>query len=107
LAHADDEAVGRGGRPARVNPELLREPAEIALHAALSRRRASVQRALDARAYEAALGELAQLRPEVDAFFDAVMVMDPDAGLRANRLALLAELRDLFSGVADLSRLPG
>jgi glycyl-tRNA synthetase beta chain len=43
----------------------------------------------------------------VDSFFDQVMVMDPEEKLRANRLALLAELRGLFAGVADLSRLPG
>jgi glycyl-tRNA synthetase beta subunit len=35
------------------------------------------------------------------------MVMDPDPQLRANRLALLGTLRELFSGIADLSRLPG
>jgi glycyl-tRNA synthetase beta chain len=35
------------------------------------------------------------------------MVMDEDPKLRANRLALLAQLHGLFAGVADLSRLPG
>ena len=49
----------------------------------------------------------ARLRPAVDAFFDGVMVMDPDAALRANRLGLLVTLRGLFTGIADLSRLPG
>ena len=47
------------------------------------------------------------MRPAVDAFFDQVMVMDPDQGLRTNRLALLTRLRDLFAGIADLSKLPG
>jgi glycyl-tRNA synthetase beta chain len=59
------------------------------------------------REYTASLGHLAQLRGAVDTFFDEVMVMDPDERLRANRLALLEELRGLFAGVADLSRLPG
>ncbi len=57
--------------------------------------------------YAAAFTELARLKPAVDAFFDQVMVMDPDAGLRANRLALLSALQKLFGGIADLSRLPG
>jgi glycyl-tRNA synthetase beta subunit len=35
------------------------------------------------------------------------MVMDENPELRANRLSLLAQLRALFAGVADLSRLPG
>jgi len=34
-------------------------------------------------------------------------VNDPDEKLRANRLALLARLQELFAGIADLSRLPG
>ena len=57
--------------------------------------------------YAAAFTELARLRPSVDTFFDEVMVMDPDPGLRANRLAMLGTLRELFTGIADLSRLPG
>ncbi len=53
--------------------------------------------------YSASLERLAQLRPAVDRFFDAVMVMDEDPRLRANRLALLARMKALFDQVADLS----
>jgi len=53
--------------------------------------------------YSASLTRLTSLRPVVDCFFDAVMVMDEDSGLRANRLALLARLKSLFDHVADLS----
>ena len=50
---------------------------------------------------------LATLRPVVDAFFDGVMVNAEDANLRRNRLALLAQLRQQFTRIADLSCLPG
>jgi len=93
--------------PGAIDAQLLRAPAEQALHAALTQRRAAVERAQGAADYGAAFAELALLRPEVDEFFDRVLVNDPDAQLRANRLALLGELRALFSGIADLSRLPG
>jgi glycyl-tRNA synthetase beta chain len=53
--------------------------------------------------YQASLDQLAKLRPGVDAFFDAVMVMDEDLELRNNRLALLARLKGLFDQIADLS----
>jgi len=53
------------------------------------------------------LTTLAALRKPVDDFFDGVMVMDKDPALRANRLALLGTLRELFTDIADLSRLPG
>ncbi len=64
--------------------------------------RDSVSAATARREYTAALGQLAQLRPAVDGFFDEVMVNAEDPKLRANRLSLLAGLRGLFSGIADL-----
>ena len=53
--------------------------------------------------YETSLKQLAGLRKPVDAFFDAVMVMDDDPALRLNRLSLLAQLKALFDRIADLS----
>jgi glycyl-tRNA synthetase beta chain len=53
--------------------------------------------------YETSLTLLAGLRKPVDAFFDAVMVMDEDLALRLNRLSLLAQLKALFDRIADLS----
>jgi len=51
------------------------------------------------------LKSLAPLKLPVDAFFDDVMVNVEDAGIRANRLALLAELRATMNRVADLALL--
>jgi glycyl-tRNA synthetase beta chain len=90
-----------------VDASALALPAEQALHRALSAVHEPVTDALSRGDYTGALTQLAKLRAEVDAFFDGVMVNDPDPRLRANRLALLADLRKLFSGVADLSVLPG
>ena len=87
--------------------ESLKEEAEVRLFDAMHAMRDAVSTATAQREYANALGRLAQLRPAIDAFFDQVMVMDEDPRLRANRLALLAQLHGLFSGVADLSRLPG
>ena len=93
--------------PAQVDVARLRESAEVRLFDSMRGLRDAVAEATARREYAGALGHLAQLRPAVDAFFDSVMVMDEDAALRANRLALLAQLQSLFAGVADLSRLPG
>jgi glycyl-tRNA synthetase beta chain len=90
-----------------VEVDSLREEAEVRLFDAMRSMRSAVSTATEQREYANALGRLAQLRPAIDAFFDQVMVMDEDPKLRANRLALLAQLHGLFSGVADLSRLPG
>ncbi len=63
----------------------------------------TVKPLLDAKDYTAALSKLATLRAPIDAFFDGVMVMADDSDLKANRLRLLAQLRDLFTSVADIS----
>jgi glycyl-tRNA synthetase beta chain len=91
----------------RVDPARLHHAAELELARALESLREDVEDQLAGRRYEAALRRLATLRPQVDAFFDGVMVMAEDPALRANRLALLAALQRLFLETADLSRLPG
>jgi glycyl-tRNA synthetase beta chain len=93
--------------PAEVDVLHLRESAEVRLFDSMRALRDAVAAATARREYASALGQLAQLRPAVDAFFDQVMVMDENPQLRANRLSLLAQLHGLFAGVADLSRLPG
>ena len=87
------------------NPYLLQEPAEIALNAALGVVEPVADAAFDAGDYTASLKSLAALKTPVDEFFDSVMVNAEDAGLRANRLGLLARLRRAMNRVADLSRL--
>jgi len=57
--------------------------------------------------YTQQLAALATLREPVDAFFAGVMVNADDAAVRANRLALLAELDQRCRSVADISLLPG
>jgi glycyl-tRNA synthetase beta chain len=93
--------------PAEVDQGALQAPAERQLFEAMRERRDAVAAAAARKDYAGSLALLAQLRPAVDSFFDQVMVMDEDPKLRANRLALLARMRELFAGVADLSRLPG
>jgi glycyl-tRNA synthetase beta chain len=93
--------------PADVDAAALQAAAERQLFEALRERRDGVSAATARKDYASSLALLAQLRPAVDAFFDQVMVMDENPTLRANRLALLTQMRELFAGVADLSRLPG
>jgi len=87
------------------NPYLFQEAAEIALNAALGEVEPVADAAFDTGDYTASLKSLAALKAPVDDFFDHVMVNAEDAGLRANRLGLLARLRRAMNRVADLSRL--
>ncbi|MBI2205870.1 MAG: glycine--tRNA ligase subunit beta [Candidatus Rokubacteria bacterium] len=90
------------GRP---DPARFVHDAERALHDATTACREPVGAALRAGDYAQALTRLAALRPRVDAFFDAVMVMDKDPAVRDNRLALLRGLADLLLPVADLRKI--
>ena len=98
-------AKAEGEVPALVSSSLLVEPAEQALATAVAAAAEAVAPLAAARNYRAALERLASLRTPVDAFFDSVLVNADDAAVRANRYALLSQLRGLFLGVADISLL--
>jgi glycyl-tRNA synthetase beta chain len=57
------------------------------------------------RAYGEALALIATLRPAVDAFFDKVMVLDPDPQVRGAHLTLIHSVLQGFSGIADFSEI--
>ena len=88
-----------------VQKNLLQEDAERALFAATQALRPTVQAALAQHDFQAALTALAAVKPQVDAFFDNVMVMADDATVKQNRLNLLNELSQLMNAVADISLL--
>lgn len=80
---------------------------ERALARAIDAARGATTAPLAARDYDAAVAELAKLRAPVDAFFEAVLVNDADPAVRANRLNLLARLRDTMHLVADFGKVAG
>ena len=90
---------------AHVSEVLLKEPAEIALYAAMQATTPRANTQFDAGDYTASLQTLAALRAPVDAFFDGVMVNAEAMDLRLNRQGLLKSLHDAMNRVADLSRL--
>ncbi|MBU1236765.1 MAG: glycine--tRNA ligase subunit beta [Gammaproteobacteria bacterium] len=94
-----------GGVTPKIDAALLKEPAEIALNAALDAVKPKADAAFESGDYTASLQSLAALKGPVDAFFDAVMVNAEDAALRNNRLGLLAVLHQAMNRVADLSKL--
>jgi glycyl-tRNA synthetase beta chain len=97
-----------GQKPGEVDPAFFFEEDEKKLYEALETLRPRAEERIAKSLYQEALQELSTLRGAVDRFFDEVLVMAEDQKLRANRLALLARLRSLFSRVADLSQIvPG
>ena len=91
--------------PGMEDPALLGEPAELALAEAVEAAYDDTGHALSQGDYVDVLAHLARLRPQVDAFFDAVMVNADDPKVRANRLALLKRLADRLGSVAAIEHL--
>jgi glycyl-tRNA synthetase beta chain len=83
----------------------LTEAAERALVDELDARRPRVGQAAAAADYRRAFTEIAALRSVVDRFFTEVFVMADDERVRTARLTLMAELRDLILGLADISEI--
>ncbi|MFI8719642.1 glycine--tRNA ligase subunit beta [Stenotrophomonas sp. NPDC077464] len=91
--------------PGMVDPALLAEPAESELAEAVEAAIDDSSASLHQKDYVSVLARLARLRPQVDAFFDAVMVNAEDPALRGNRLALLKRLGDRLGSVAAIEHL--
>ena len=91
-----------GGAP---QADLLREPAEKKLFAAVNALMPKVSSLVEKEGYADALKLLAGVKAEVDTFFDQVMVMTDEASTRDNRLALLSQLEQMMNKVADISKL--
>ncbi|WP_349985386.1 glycine--tRNA ligase subunit beta [Stenotrophomonas sp. WHRI 8082] len=91
--------------PGQIDPALLQEDAERALAEAVAAAIDDTGASLQQKDYIRVLERLARLRPQVDAFFDQVMVNADDLAVRGNRLALLKRLADRFDAVASLAQL--
>jgi len=88
-----------------IQAHYFESPSEFVLNAAIQKAENAVQPLAASRQYRAALAQLAGLRTPVDAFFESVLINAEEPSVRSNRYALLAKLRGLFLGVADISLL--
>ncbi|MTV50156.1 glycine--tRNA ligase subunit beta [Heliobacillus mobilis] len=95
--------LAKKGGQEPIRPELFESPSEKELYEALEQAQAKIEQSQGD--YDVTLRALAELRPAVDHFFDAVMVMAEKAEVRENRLALLNEVVGLTAGIADLSKI--
>jgi len=91
--------------PSSVDPAHFESDAERELHAALDAARAETRDLLARGDYTGTLARLSALQGPVDRFFDDVLVNAENPAVRANRLALLAQLKASFGAIADISRL--
>jgi glycyl-tRNA synthetase beta chain len=91
--------------PKEINPSILSDPAEQNLYQAFLEAKAKIELHLSQEVYESVLQEMTRMKKPIDDFFDKVMVMVEEEGIRNNRLALLDGIGRLFLKIADFSKL--
>ena len=94
------------GAAGALDPALATDEAELALIEALGQASPRIEAAVSEGDFPAAIAAAAELGPPVDRFFDEVLVMAEDEGVRANRLRLLLDVRDAVGALGDLSQIP-
>jgi glycyl-tRNA synthetase beta chain len=107
----DEEKKDKRSYAGAADASVLRQPQEKALYDATQKVKKDTAAAINVENFAGAMRALAELRAPVDAFFDKVTVNVADgpdaAALRANRLALLSEIRAATLNVADFSKIAG
>jgi glycyl-tRNA synthetase beta chain len=88
-----------------VDSGLFTEDAERELHARAGAILKETEQDNREGRYREALQQISGLRPDVDRFFEEVMVMAEDERIRKNRLTLLSGLLSQFSTIADFSEI--
>ena len=100
--------IAVSGQPLAERPEAFSDKAEADLHLETKMARQAVETLLLSPEpdYGALLRHLLGLKPSIDRFFEAVMVMDEDPATRKRRLAILEGVRQTFIRIAEFSALP-
>ena len=88
-----------------VNSDLLKEDAEKALFEAASKASEASLAAWEANDYAAVVAVPATLVPDINKFFEDVMVMDKDEAIKANRLQLVRLAYSVMAIIGDISAL--
>lgn len=108
IANILDEAVAKGlALPSAVDDSLFVAEVERNLWAKVGE--LAIAEVAESHDYAQSFSKLRELGSTVAAFFDkgGVMVMDPDAKLRDNRLALLRQIREPYQQIVDFRLLGG
>jgi glycyl-tRNA synthetase beta chain len=94
----------RGFTGTALNEHALSDPAEVELYKAVVVAKEHAAQAKEGD-FAAVFAALAPLYGPIDRFFTEVMVMVDNEEQKNNRLALLAEIKDLFFTLGDLSKI--
>ena len=89
----------------QIDPSLFEQAEERALFALFEEKKGLFRQAMEKRDYRDAIAVLVGFKETIDNYFDKVFVMVEDGKVKANRLALLAAIKDMFLQYGDFSKI--
>src|SRR3954449_8509315 len=89
----------------RIDPSKLESDIEKRLADLVLLTNEQIEEMIAERDYRRALETFAALAPELETFFDEVMVMVEDEGIRRNRMALLRTIGNAVMKIADVTKI--
>ena len=97
--------IAQKAENSNVSEALLTAAEEKALYQAYTSAASAMESLVEEGDYTGALDALQDLAAPIDAFFDAVMVMDKDEQVKNNRLGLMLAITELLNKAADFSKI--
>jgi len=89
----------------QISPDLFQDREEKMLYDILKQTEPAIHLHLERREFRAVAAEILEMKPVIDDFFDNVLVMAKDEGLRRNRIALVRKVDKILMWVADFTRI--
>lgn len=90
---------------AEIDPSKLESDVERRLAGLATTVGEQIEEMISEHDYKRALEAFAAMAPELETFFDEVMVMVDDEALRQNRMSLLRRIGSAVTGIADVTRI--
>jgi len=97
--------ITAGHDSSRVDPAKLKEPTEKRLNELATAVSEQIDEMISSRDYIRALESFAAMAPELEKFFDDVMVMVDDSAVRSNRMSLLRKVGNAVLKIGDVTRM--
>ncbi|MFP4466753.1 MAG: glycine--tRNA ligase subunit beta [Candidatus Goldiibacteriota bacterium] len=100
-----ENIVPEGFNSGAVNKDLFEHDEEKELYAKFEKKKSEIKELMEKKAFERVFEIISGFKPEIDDFFDRVLVMCGDEKIKNNRLSMLVELNEVFRSFAEFSEI--
>jgi glycyl-tRNA synthetase beta chain len=97
--------LSKNNKDNEINCDIFSEKEEKRLYQYYIEVNDKIKNAISKKEYDKVFDYLEKMTEPINTFFDNVLVMEKDAIIRRNRLALLAKITEMYYNLADLSKI--